>query len=166
MIYVHICITLLTLSVALYLFSKVSQNNPSTIVRWIWYVAIASALAILVFQLSMGIVRVFGKCGKSECHNNCVFKCDSDSYHHGKSVGHKRILKDRSGRMHKAHGMKSMKHNCSDANCKKCKKEGTKKCCKWSSDVDYEIEEEITIDTLDDGKIIKKEIIIKKEKSN
>jgi hypothetical protein len=129
-------------------------------------VAIASALAILICQLSTGIGRMFGKCGKSECQSNCVLKCDSDNYHHGKSVGHKRMSKGRSGCMHKAHGMKSMKHNCSDANCKKCEKGGTKKCCKRSSGVDYEIEEEITIDTLDDGKIIKKEIIIKKEKSN
>jgi hypothetical protein len=179
MIYVHLSITIITLSLALYLYSKASQNNISTLIRWIWYAAIASALAIMVCQLTTGIGRMFGKCSTTECGSNCSTGAAYMNCHKGGNMhmmmgrgssncmmmGHgsrncMMMGKGASSCMHKGKSMKGMKHKCTGKDCKMCKK-NSKDCSMMKDGKKCKIEEKVTVDETDDGeKVIRKEVTI------
>jgi hypothetical protein len=148
MIYVHLSITIAVLALTLYLFSKASQNNPGTLLKWIWYIAIVAAFSIMVCQLATGLGSMFG--GGKDCHAG-----GKDCYRKGKH-----------GMMHKGMG------DC--CGMKSCRK-GGKGCMRSHCDMSMkghhkmmmmdcegmEVEEETEIDSTADGqKIIKKKIII------
>lgn len=145
MIYIHICVTLITLSIALYLFGK-SYSNPSWL-KWIWYMVIAGAMVVLAGQVLRGFGRVFSERSAQKDHN---------SYHHNKSNSDEAFCSREACRH-----MNGKKKN-------KCKSyhKGHKGFCKRMSCSDEESnlqwEEKIESDTTDDGKVIRKKIIIKR----
>ena len=156
MIYVHLCITIITIAVTLYLFSKASQNPLSTIVKWIWYAAITVGFLILVCQLTTGLTKMFRGGGHSSCSyesgdQNCGSACLSEG--HGK--GHHKYKRGASRKVHKR--MFKGKGEC----CGQCDM-GAENCHMINKDREIEWEEKVEIDTSEEGKVIEKKIIIKK----
>lgn len=69
MMYLSICVTLLTLLAAMYFLTKVNNQNLGSFFKWITYIVIAVALLILICQLARGIGRM--ACHREECKTEC-----------------------------------------------------------------------------------------------
>ncbi|MEI6508166.1 MAG: hypothetical protein WCO54_06745 [Bacteroidota bacterium] len=66
MIYISICITLLTLIAAMYLLAKSKKEELGSLFKWISYGIIAVSILLLVCQLTRGACRMM-HCGKEKC---------------------------------------------------------------------------------------------------
>lgn len=148
MIYVHLSITIAVLALTLYLYSRASQNNPGSLLKWIWYIAIAAAFSIMVCQLATGLSAMFG--GGNDCH-----KGGSDCYHKGKHHG---MMYQGAGHCAGMKCCKRMGKGCMKGHCEMSMKGHHKMMMDCEG---MEWEEEMNIDSTTDGrKVIKKKIII------
>lgn len=77
MMYLSICVTLLTLLAAMYFLTKVNNQNLGSFFKWITYLVITVALLILICQLTRGICRM--ACSGDECKTEC--KMDGMGHH-------------------------------------------------------------------------------------
>ena len=68
MLYVSICLTLLTIVAAIHLLLKINKEQGASIYKWLTYLVIVVALLILVCQISRGAMKMM-------CHENDE-KCD------------------------------------------------------------------------------------------
>jgi len=58
MLYISICITLLTIVATLYVWSKMHQAQPNKFYNWIIYGVLLVSFVILFCQLSRGVMRM------------------------------------------------------------------------------------------------------------
>ena len=156
MIYVHICITIITIAVTLYLYSKASQNPLPSLVKWIWYAAIIAGFLILVCQITNGLGRMFkGGADSTCCIKDMKGSCENACLYKGHGKGHHKYKREASRKMHKR--MFKGKGEC----CGQCDM-GAENCHMINKDGEIEWEEKVEIDTSEEGKVIEKKIIIKK----
>ncbi|MDP1726304.1 MAG: hypothetical protein Q8M15_05940 [Bacteroidota bacterium] len=117
MMYLSICITLLTLLAAMYFLTKVNNQNLGSFFKWITYIVIAVALLILICQLARGIGRM--ACHRGECKTECKME----------GMGHHKMMMkemhcegeemeccdEMEGKMHKHKGMMDKKGEMRDS---------------------------------------------------
>ncbi len=159
MLYVHICITLLSLSVALYLYTKSSPNITSSLLKWIWYLVIFAGVSILACQFAQGIDEMFDE--------DCDEQCDE-----GECVdGGGRMMGGHHMMMFRGKGMHGQMEECcmgmSGNGCHgsgmmmkggKCSMKGCEGMMKGCEGMEWN--EEVSEDTTGGGKVITKKITI------
>jgi hypothetical protein len=100
MLYISICITLLTLLASLFYLSKIKSEGLGMLHKVITWVVIVTAGVILICQVAQGCKRMFHRSGK--CHGNTTSFTRTESTDGGMKI-RKEIRKVRGSKIHETY---------------------------------------------------------------
>ncbi len=123
MMYISICVTLLTMIAAMHLLAKTNKEALGSLFKWVSYAVLIVASLLLLCQVTRGIAKMC-------CHKECKEKSHCEM---GKMGGHRgMMMMEKECRMHGEEGcceMEKMHKKMGKGDCSymKCEEE-TEKC--------------------------------------
>src|SRR5258708_6278887 len=97
MIYISIAFTLVALVAGMYLLAKAKRDGLGKSYSWISYIVIVTSLALLLCQLTQGVMRMMACRGENREEMMMERECGPHDWmmmHHGWMHGHGRCMED------------------------------------------------------------------------